>query len=694
MLSTTQSPPGSGAVPGWLASASDGLECASENPDAEARRLHTLACARIDRYFAWLMLAQWVAAIVIALWPRSFAQAGSAYSHPHLSLALLYGGLLTLVPVTLTRIAPGERLTRLTIAVTQMLMSSLLIHLSGGRMETHIFASFAFLAFYLDWQVLAAASAVIVADRLLTGISHSVLGSTVLSSTTVQPWHWLELIGWILFCDIFLVTAVLDRLRNLRDLTARHFERGQQLYGAYHDTLTGLPNRASLTRKLTQAIAESQANNAVFACLYLDLDRLKDVNDHFGHASGDTLLHLVARRIKTRLGEHAFLARVGGDEFVALIAPPQPESSFGSSPSSSTRSIRAGEVARSLLRSLRPPFELEGDQIVVGASIGISLYPRDGQDPAELLANCERAMYRVKRTGRNDVLVFTPAMFSDSRDRERAERDLCVAIEERELQVHYQPIFHASGPVAGLEALLRWHHPTRGNIPPSEFIPLAEETGLIVQLGSFVLHEACRQASDWRNRGLLSGRIAVNVSSLELSREDYAESVILTLRQHYTPPDAIELEVTESALVHDFALAERHLGELRRYGIRISIDDFGTGYSALGRLRQLTLDTLKIDRLFVEGVAAAGPDHAPDHAPDRTVVQHIIAMAHTLHMTVVAEGVETESQRAILCALGCDQLQGFLLARPMNRQLAEDRLLLNAALSIGDNPLNDTCARA
>jgi len=692
MLPITHSPPGSRAVPGWLASASDGLGCASENPDAEVRRQHTLTCARIDRYFVWLMLAQWTAAIAIALW----LSPGSS-SYPR-SQALVYGGLLTLIPVALTRIAPGERLTRLTIAVTQMLMSSLLIHLSGGRMETHIFASLAFLAFYLDWQVLVAASAVIVADRLLPGIPHSVLGSTILSSSTAQSWRLLELIGWILFCDIFLVAAILDRLRNLRDLTTRHVERGQQLYSAYHDDLTGLPNRASLTRKLTQAIDESHAGNAVFACLYLDLDRLKDVNDHFGHASGDTLLHLVARRIKARLGEHAFLARVGGDEFVALIAPPQPESSSGSSPSSSPssspRSIRAGEVARSLLRSLRPPFKLDGDQIVVGASIGISLYPRDGQDPADLLTNCERAMYRVKRTGRNDVLVFTPAMFSDARDRERAERDLCVAIEERELQVHYQPIFHASGPVAGLEALLRWHHPTRGNIPPSEFIPLAEETGLIVQLGSFVLHEACRQASDWRNRGLLTGRIAVNVSSLELSREDYAESVILTLRQHYTPPDAIELEVTESALVHDFALAERHLGELRRYGIRISIDDFGTGYSALGRLRQLTLDTLKIDRLFVEGVAAAGPDHVPDHAPDRTVVQHIIAMAHTLHMTVVAEGVETESQRAILCALGCDQLQGFLLARPMNRQLAEDRLLLNAAAQpIEDSSLNDTCAR-
>ena len=691
MPSSTQFSPASGATPAWLNDFLGELHVfGGENLATEVCGQHTLICARIDRYFAYLMLVQWAVAVAAALWISPFSWAGdTSYLHPHVWLAIFYGGLLTLVPVALTRIAPGERLTRFTITVGQMLMSSLLIHLTGGRIETHfhIFGSLAFLAFYLDWQILLTASAVIAVDHLLRGIF---LPYSIFGSYTIQPWRWLEHTGWVLFCDIFLVIACQDRLRDLRALTARHIERGELLHSAYYDSLTGLPNRASLTQKLTQAIAESQAGNAVFACLYLDLDRLKDVNDHFGHASGDTLLHLVASRIKARLGEHAFLARVGGDEFVALIAPPQRESSS----ESPLRSIRASEVARSLLRSLRPPFELDGDQIVVGASIGISLYPRDGQDPAELLANCERAMYRVKRTGRNDVLVFTPAMFSDSRDRERAERDLCVAIEERELQVHYQPIFHANGPVAGLEALLRWSHPTRGNIPPSEFIPLAEETGLIVQLGSFVLHEACRQASDWRNRGLLSGRIAVNVSSLELSREDYAESVILTLRQHYTPPDAIELEVTESALVHDFALAERHLGELRSYGIRISIDDFGTGYSALGRLRQLTLDTLKIDRLFVEGVAAAGPDHAPDHAPDRTVVQHIIAMAHTLHMTVVAEGVETESQRAILCALGCDQLQGFLLARPMNRQLAEDRLLLNAAHTTEDAPLNDTCARA
>jgi len=267
-------------------------------------------------------------------------------------------------------------------------------------------------------------------------------------------------------------------------------------------------------------------------------------------------------------------------------------------------------------------------------------------------------------------------MLAESNARDHAERNLHRALEEREFSLHYQPIFHASGAMAGLEALIRWSDLLRGNIPPSHFIPLAEETGLIVQLGNFVLHEACKQATDWHSRGLLPGRIAVNVSSLELAREDYAEIAIRTLRQHYTPPEAIELEVTETALVNDFALAERHLRELHEYGIRISIDDFGTGYSSLGRLRQLTLDTLKIDRIFIDGVASS--------EADRTVVEHIIAMAHTLGMKVVAEGVEDDRQLQALRSLGCDELQGFLLARPLDRETAE------ALLHHYSNPINAT----
>jgi EAL domain-containing protein (putative c-di-GMP-specific phosphodiesterase class I) len=328
------------------------------------------------------------------------------------------------------------------------------------------------------------------------------------------------------------------------------------------------------------------------------------------------------------------------------------------------------------LRTLLQPFELEGREITLGASIGISRFPQDGRDEEELLLKSDRAMYTVKRAGRNDYLVHSPELAVESSQRESAEQEMYRALEEREFRLQYQPIFHAGGSIAGFEALLRWFDPKRGNIPPSHFIPLAEETGLIIQLGNFVLHEACKQATEWHSRGLLTGRIAVNVSSLELARENFAEAVMLTLRQHYTPPELIELEVTETAIVNDFALAERHLRELRHHGISVAIDDFGTGYSSLGRLRQLTLDTLKVDRIFVDGVASS--------EADRTVVGHIIGMAHTLGMTVVAEGVETDSQLEILRSLQCDQIQGFLLSRPLDWEVAE-RLLVQTGTPI-DSP--------
>jgi predicted signal transduction protein with EAL and GGDEF domain len=648
--------------------------------DAELRRQHTLLCARIDRQFAWLMLVQWAAAIATALWISPLAWAGDvSYPHPYLTMAIFYGGAVTLLPIVLTRIAPGRRITRLTIAVMQMLMSSLLIHLTGGRIETHfhIFGSLAFLAFYLDWQVLVVASVTIAIDHFLRGmfLPYSIFGTYV-----VQPWRWLEHTGWVVFSDIFFFIACADRLRNLRNLAARHIDHENLLLHAHFDSLTGLPNRSHLSEKIAEFIRNSSLSDSGFSCLYIDLDRFKEINDQIGHLSGDALLCAAAERIQSRLGSDAFLARLGGDEFVALVPVPVPQPSPQSQPQTDTQSVSPSrspeEVACAILRSLLQPFNVHGKDVTLGASIGISRYPQDGQDEDELLLRSDRAMYNVKRAGRNDYLVHSPEMLAESNARDHAERNLHRALEEREFSLHYQPIFHASGAMAGLEALIRWSDLLRGNIPPSHFIPLAEETGLIVQLGNFVLHEACKQATDWHSRGLLPGRIAVNVSSLELAREDYAEIAIRTLRQHYTPPEAIELEVTETALVNDFALAERHLRELHEYGIRISIDDFGTGYSSLGRLRQLTLDTLKIDRIFIDGVASS--------EADRTVVEHIIAMAHTLGMKVVAEGVEDDRQLQALRSLGCDELQGFLLARPLDRETAE------ALLHHYSNPINAT----
>jgi diguanylate cyclase (GGDEF)-like protein len=652
----------------WLLTSATALAVGGPNPaasESSARAQNediqhqlSLVYVRIDRYFVRLMLLQWVAAIVLALWVRPLPWTVNTSSlPPHLALALLYGGLLTLVPVYLARIAPGRRVTRLTIAVMQMLMSSLLIHLTGGRIETHfhIFGSLAFLAFYLDWQVLLVASVTIAIDHFLRGIF---LPFSIFGTHAVQPWRWLEYTGWVLFCDIFLLLGCRGRLSDLRNLSCRHIEREELLRHARFDALTGLPNRSFLSEKINESIQDFATPGTMsegFCCLYIDLDRFKDLNDRLGHVWGDMLLLRVAERIQSRLCADAFLARAGGDEFIALV------------PQIAAQPRRAEEVARAILRGLLQPFYIDGSQITLGASIGISRYPQDGQNEAELLMKSDRAMYAVKRAGRNDILVYSPDTPSADSERAQAEQNLHRAIEEHEFKLHYQPIYYANGSVAGLEALLRWHDPVRGNIPPGHFIPLAEQTGLIVQLGNFVLHEACKQATDWHSRGLLPGRIAVNVSSLELAREDYAQVVILTLRQHYTPPQCIELEVTETALVNDFVLAERHLRVLREYGIRISIDDFGTGYSSLGRLRQLTLDTLKIDRLFVDGVASS--------EADSTVVEHIIALAHTLGMTVVAEGVETELQLQALRSLNCDQLQGFHLSRPLDQETAEALLL-------------------
>jgi GGDEF domain-containing protein len=404
------------------------------NADAEVRRQHTTVCARIDGYFVWLMLLQWAAAIATALWISPLAWPtgkNSPYPHlgtAHLTLALLYGGVLTLVPIALTRVAPGRRITRLTIAVAQMLMGSLLIHLTGGRIETHFhtFGSLAFLAFYIDWQVLVAASVTIALDRLLRGVY---LPYSVFGVYAVQPWRWLEHAGWVLFCDVFLIAACVARLTRFHELITRHLERGALLHRAYYDPLTGLPNRTFLLEKMSEIICESrQASEqepsgfeSAFACLYVDLDQFQDVNDLLGHARGDSLLRAIAERLKSRLGDQVFLSRV------AIVPEPRPSEPRDTSSQmvltlqSVSLTGRAEEAARVILRSLLQPFELQGTPITVGAGIGISHFPRHGQDEAEILAHSEKAMYRAKRAGRNDYLVYSPELFAESAELHQAE---------------------------------------------------------------------------------------------------------------------------------------------------------------------------------------------------------------------------------------------------------------------------------
>lgn len=637
-----------------------------ERLHAEVERQYQAQCMRTDRYFAILMLLQWIAAISIALMVSPRTWAGDVSSiHPHLLLAFFYGGVLTLLPVALSRIAPGERVTRLTIAATQMLMSSLLIHLTGGRIETHfhVFGSLAFLAYYLDWQVLVVASSVIAMDHLARMIY---LPFSVFGSYTAQPWRWLEHVGWVLFCDVFLIIVCSDRLRSLRELSAQHVSRGDLLHKAYHDVLTGLPNRTSLSEAMSAAMQAADVERTGFGCLYIDLDQFKAVNDTFGHAVGDELLRSVTERMQSNLGPGVLLARVGGDEFVALVShePDQHD--------------QVQRVARRLLRCLLLPFALSDREVAIGASIGVSNYPEDGRDEAELLMKSDTAMYRVKRTGRKGYLVYAPALFPEAGEPGEPERRLQQAIDDGELHVHYQPLINNSGAITRFEALVRWLDPVRGSIFPDEFIPLAEETGLIVPLGAFVLREACRQSAEWRKQNSFVGVIAVNVSGLQLAKEDFADFVIRSLDEFGNPAESIELEITESALFGDFDLTRRHLTQLRDHGIRMSIDDFGTGYSSLNRLRQLKLDSLKIDRLFIESIATS--------QPDRLLVQHIIGMGHSLGMSVIAEGVETEAQLDVLRSLGCDHLQGFLLGRPLDSSGTEQLLLAKETQAFAEHP--------
>jgi diguanylate cyclase (GGDEF)-like protein/PAS domain S-box-containing protein len=417
----------------------------------------------------------------------------------------------------------------------------------------------------------------------------------------------------------------------------------QLLFQAKHDPLTGLPNRLFLDDRLEQCVARSRRGGSSFAVLQIDLDRFKLVNDILGHTVGDTLLQAVAERLRGSIRQTDTLARVGGDEFTLLLTDLQ-------SPSD------ARLVAHQLLKTLQEPFMALGNELFIGASIGSALYPQDAGDPCILLKRADAAMYRAKKTGKNRWHGFAPEM-ENVADRMELENHLRRALERDELEVFYQPLFHIGGSLVGMEALLRWRHPRLGLVPPGQFIPIAEETGLIVPIGNWVLKEACRQASEWQSPSGSPCRVAVNVSAIQLADHDFVQSVASALAETGLEPACLELEVTESVLMHDLETSGRQLSELRSLGVGIAVDDFGTGYSALSYLHRLPADYLKIDQSFVKEISGG--------TNSIRLVKAIVTMAHGLGIKVTAEGVETEQQLAVLRQLGCDQVQGFLLGRPM-----------------------------
>ena len=418
---------------------------------------------------------------------------------------------------------------------------------------------------------------------------------------------------------------------------------------AYVDALTGLPNRPFLNAELEARLALAKQADARIAVLFLDVDGFKVINDTLGHEAGDALLRQIAERLRAEVSDDDVIARMSGDEFVVLLASvDDPRSALF--------------AARKLQAALVKPFELDGHAHHVTASIGVCIHPDDADDGTTLLQHADAAMYRVKRSGKNGIQRYRDA--SDAVvERQRAlERELRTAIAADQLSLVYQPLHDlATGRLRGVEALARWRHPRWGHVPPTEFIPIAERSGMIVELGEWVLREACRQAKAWQR---LSGQevlVSVNVSPMQFAHPGFYRTVERALEDHALMPEALELELTEGIVMHGVEHVTATLARLQRLGVRIAIDDFGTGYSSFAYLRDLPIDTVKIDRSFVRDLGS--PLHAPQFA--LALVEAITHIAQHLDLTIVAEGVETEAQRRLLQDLGCHLGQGYHFSKPM-----------------------------
>jgi diguanylate cyclase (GGDEF)-like protein/PAS domain S-box-containing protein len=431
-----------------------------------------------------------------------------------------------------------------------------------------------------------------------------------------------------------------------RDVSMARALSLKMVHLAQHDSLTDLPNRILLNDRLTQALALARRHQQKLALLFLDLDHFKNVNDSLGHAIGDRLLQSVAERLLACVRSSDTVSRQGGDEFVILL-------------SEVARPEDAAASAEKILLALSMPHRIDQQDLHLAASIGVVTYPEDGTEAETLLKHADLAMYRAKDSGRNTYRRFEPDMRGCTADRQSLEGGLHRAIERQEFVLHYQPTMSLdSGEIIGIEALIRWNHPQRGLVPPGQFVPIAEESGFIAAIGRWVLHEACRQSRAWRAAGLPPMRIAINISTVELRRKGFVESVGGILEEHGLMPQDLELELTETFLMHDSNSAAAVLQSLSNLGVRIALDDFGTGYSSLSHLKRFPIDTLKIDQSFVRNLAI--------DADDASIVSAVIGMGKGLQIRVVAEGVETREQLAFLRKRGCPEGQGYYFSRPVS----------------------------
>ncbi|HXC38677.1 MAG TPA: EAL domain-containing protein [Burkholderiales bacterium] len=508
-----------------------------------------------------------------------------------------------------------------------------------------------------SWMRLAKLGSAVVMGFAITGMHYTGMaaaefaeGSICLSSP-LTDFNWMAGTIAALTAIILCVTLGLSILdARMASKTAKMVEslrraNDELQHLALHDALTRLPNRLLLEDRLNQALVQAQRSGVGCAVMFVDLDRFKTINDSLGHFVGDELLRAVAARLLSLVREEDTVSRLGGDEFVILLKEITSEG--------------ATVVADKVLKTLGQAFRIHSHELIVTPSIGISLFPAHGNTVQALLTQADAAMYSAKQRGRNNVQVFAADMNISFPGKLKLETDLRRALERREFVLHYQPkVDMRFGRVVGMEALLRWNHPERGVIPPNEFIPLAEETGLIVPIGRWVVEEACRQTRAWHKKGLDKLRVAVNISAVQFRQKDLLDIVTRALTAAGLAPEYLEVEITESTVMENASDAVTTLERLARAGVRISIDDFGTGYSSLAYLKSFPIDTLKIDRSFIREIS--------EDRDDAAIVRAIIGLAHNLRLKVVAEGVETEQQLHFLRSLESDEYQGYFCSRPLS----------------------------
>ena len=444
------------------------------------------------------------------------------------------------------------------------------------------------------------------------------------------------------------------RIVVVRDITARKQAQEREAFIALHDSLTQLPNRHFLMKQLSQVLSLTRRRHGRCAALFLNLDHFKTVNDSLGHHAGDQLLCNVAERLRSGVSDADVVARLGGDEFVVVLTDIQTPDD-------------AAMVADKLLAAMHGVFTIDQLPLTISPSIGIALYPEHGHSADQLLRCANAAMHHAKESGRGNRQFYDPSMDASALDVLRHERMLREAIATGAFELHYQPqLCLADGALQGLEALVRWRHPERGLVGPDEFITFSESRGLITPIGRWVMREACRQLKEWQDQGLAMVPVAINLSALEFRQRDVAAEIAAVLRETGLAPQYLDIEMTESVLMHQTGQVLDTLNALKALGVSISIDDFGTGYSSLAYLKRYPIDKLKIDRSFVMDT--------PDNADDVAIVTAIIQMARSLQLKTVAEGVQTQAQVELLTELGCDSMQGFLVSEPMNSKLTMDWL--------------------